>query len=105
MGSEILWRVVAFDIVAISCGSVWRCLDLCRLFGGPNVSCAVVAAVLYVITLREGRYHGCASLNLADAVEDDLRTAVVGLDGTSDFNGATRQSADVAYVFKVVGED
>ena len=64
-----------------------------------------MAAVFYIVVFGERGDHGGASVNLADAVEDDFRAAVVHLYGAVDFDDAAFEAADVADIFQVVGKD
>lgn len=44
--------------------------------------------------------HRRAAFNLADAAEDDFGTAVIHFDGSSDFNRASGEAADIADIFR-----
>ena len=64
-----------------------------------------MAAILHVVVLRKRRDHGGAAFDLADAVQDDFGAALVGFYGSADFDGAPGETADVADIFQVVGEN
>jgi hypothetical protein len=64
-----------------------------------------VAAVFYVVILRQWRDHGGAAFDLADAAQDDFRAAVVDFHGSADFDASPFEAPDVAYIFQVVGKD
>ena len=63
-----------------------------------------MTAILCIVVLGQWRDHGGAALDLADAVQDDFRAAVVGLKSAANLDGASGESANVAHVFQVVGE-
>ena len=42
---------------------------------------------------------------LADAAQNDFGAAIVGFDGSADFDGASRELADVADVLQIISED
>jgi hypothetical protein len=65
---------------------------------------AAVAAVFDIVVLGKRRDHGGAAFDLADAAQDDLRPAIVGFNGSADFDGASGEAANVAHIFQVVGE-
>jgi hypothetical protein len=69
------------------------------------MSGAIVAAMFDIVVLGKRRDHGCAAGDLADATENDFRTAVVEFDGSMDFDGPAGQAADVADIFQSGRED
>lgn len=96
---------MAFDVSAVGGGGVGSGFGLLLFLSGIKATGAVVTAVFYVIVFGQARDHCGASVDLADAVEDDLGAAVIHLYGAVDFDGAAFQAADVADVFEVVRED
>lgn len=66
---------------------------------------AVVTAFFYIVVFRQGRDHGCAAGDLADAVEDHFGAAVVELDGSMNFDGASGEAADITDIFQAGRED
>jgi hypothetical protein len=97
--------VLAFDVVSVGGGDAGFGFGLFWFLGGVQASGAVVAAFFYVVVLGERRDHGGASVELADAVQDDFRAAVIHLYGAIDFYDAPFEAADVADIFEVVRED
>ena len=76
-----------------------------QFLGRPKTPSAVRAAVLHVVVLGEGRDHGCTPFDLADAAQDDFGAALVGFYGSADFDGASRETADITDIFQVMGEN
>jgi hypothetical protein len=70
-----------------------------------GASGAEVAAIFYVVVFGEQRNRGGAPSNLADAVQDDFRAAVVNFNGSVNFDGATLKAPDVADIFQSGRED
>jgi hypothetical protein len=64
-----------------------------------------VAAVFDVIILGQGRDHCRSALDLADPPQDDLRPPVVTFEGSTDFNCASSEAADIAYNFQIWSEN
>jgi hypothetical protein len=58
-----------------------------------------VAAIFDVVVLGQRRDHGGTSGDLADAVENDLRAAVVEFDRSMNFNRSAFEPSDVADIF------
>ena len=100
-----LLGLVAFHIIPVSCGRARRGFRLCRLLRWAQASGTEVATIFHVVVLRQRRNHGGAAFDLADAVQDDFGAAVVGFEGSVDFDGAAGEAADVADVFQVVRKD
>ena len=76
-----------------------------QFLGRPKTSGAIVAAIFHVIVLRQRRDHGGAAFDLADAVQDDFGATFVGFHGSPDCDGAPGETADIADIFQVVGEN
>lgn len=66
---------------------------------------AVMAAILNVIFFRHWREQGCASVHLADPAQNNLCSPLVQLYWSMDFNAASRKSAHVAHISKIVREN
>lgn len=96
---------MAFDVGAVGGGGVGSGFGLRRFLGWIQAAGAVVAAVFYVVVFGQARDHGGASVDLADAVEDDLGAAVVELNGAVDFNDAAFEAAYIADILQVRNED
>jgi hypothetical protein len=64
-----------------------------------------VALLFCVVVFGQGRDHSGSVGELSDAAEDDFGAAVVELDWAVDFDDASFEAADVAYIFKIGGED
>src|SRR5579864_6804841 len=90
---ELLFRVLAFDVGTESGGGIGLGFGLFWFPGGMKAAGAVVAAVFDVVGFGERRDHGGASVNLADAVENDFGAAVVHLHGAVDFDNAAFEAA------------
>lgn len=105
VGERLFWRALAFDVGAVGSGCVGSGFGLCGFLGGVAATGAVVAAVFYVVVFGQAGDHGGASVDLADAVEDDLGAAIVHLYGAVDFDDAAFEAADVAHIFEVMRED
>lgn len=73
-----------------------------QFLGRPKTSSAVVASVFHVIILGEGWDHGGAAVDLADAAQDDFGAALVSFYGSTDFDGASGETADIADIFQVM---
>ena len=65
---------------------------------------AVVASIFYVVVLGQRWDHGRSAADLADAVEDNLRSAIVEFDRPLNLDHATGQPTHVANISKTVGE-
>src|SRR5579864_4986613 len=100
-----LWRRVALDIVAIGSRCVGLGLDLRWFPGGAQATGAEVATIFDVVILGERRDHRGAAGDLTDAIQDDLRAAIIEFDGSVNFDGATLQAPDVADIFQSGRED
>ena len=103
--SVYLVRFVAFHISPVRRRWVRLGLVFCGLSRGVQPSCAIVATIFYVIVFRQRRNHSGSTLNLADAAQDDFGAALVGFYGSADFDGASRETADITDVFQVMGEN
>lgn len=64
-----------------------------------------MAAVFHVIALGQRRDHGGSTFDLADTAQDDFGTAIIDLEGSADFDGSSREAADITDIFQIVGED
>lgn len=100
-----LGRVSAFHVVAVGCrvrrsrfGHGW-------LFGGTHSAWAVVAPLLDVVVFGERGNHRGAAGNLADAVENNLRSAIVHFYRAMNFNAAAFQAPLVTHVFEAMSKD
>src|SRR4029077_10264178 len=70
-----------------------------------ELSCAVVPVALDVVLLGQGRNFRGVAAQLADPLEHHLGPAVVSLDLSLDLDLPSRQTADVAHLFQIAGED
>src|SRR5579864_5156977 len=86
----------AFDIVAVGGCGIGRLLRLGRLFGRAKVSGTVVTAHLDIIVLGKRRDHCSATRDLANTTKNNFRAPVVEFDKAVDFDGASRETANIA---------
>jgi len=100
-----LRRIGAFHVVAVCRGAGRSWLGNGRLLGWTHSAGAVVTLFFDIVVFRQRGDHSSSSRDLADAVKDDFRLAIVELHRAVDFNVAAFQTAHVAHVFQVVGED
>src|SRR6266567_914462 len=97
--SFLRW-LVAFNIIPVAGGGVHLGFCFARLLAGAEASGAEVAAVFNIVVFGQGRNHGSTTADLADTVQNDLRTTVVKFEGAVDFDGAAFEMAHIPNVLQ-----
>ncbi|PYQ43176.1 MAG: hypothetical protein DMG99_07105 [Acidobacteria bacterium] len=98
--------VVAFDVVSVGGGGA-RLLrfGFPRLLAGMKAAGTETPSIFHIVVFGKRRDHGGAAFDLADAVQDDLRAAIVHFYRAADLDVASGEQANITHILKITGED